>query len=62
VLEDLGNIEQSYWEGLLAELRTAFEYPGPRAWWAKARTSVTDDLRDFIEREILTEKPDPPLA
>jgi hypothetical protein len=56
----LGNIQRSHWEGPLAELRTAFKYPGTRAWWAKARTSFSADLRDFIEREILTEEPEPP--
>ena len=58
----LGNIQLSQWEGPLAELRTAFKYPGTRAWWAGAKTSFNAELRDFIDREILTVEPGPPAV
>ena len=48
----LGNIDREQWEGVLTELRTAFKYPGARAWWAQAHGSFNRDLREFVEREL----------
>ena len=48
----LGTIDREQWEGVLTELRTAFKYPGARAWWAQAHGSFNRDLREFVEREL----------
>jgi hypothetical protein len=56
----LGNIDREQWEGVLAELRTAFNYPGARAWWAQANGSFNRELREFVEREVFSPEPRDP--
>ena len=53
----LGNIDQDQWEGQLSELRTAFKYPGARAWWGQASAGFNRDLREFVERELFPREP-----
>ena len=49
----LGNIDRAQWAGQLSEIRTAFEYPGARAWWGQAKGSFNRDLREFVEGDLL---------
>jgi hypothetical protein len=58
----LGNIDREQWEGVLSELRTAFKYPGARAWWAQASGSFNRDLREFVERDLLPREPPDPAV
>lgn len=50
----VGNIDREEWEGLLTELRTIFKYPGARAWWSQGSSSFNRELREFLEREVLS--------
>ena len=58
----LGNIDREQWEGVLTELRTAFKYPGARAWWAQSHGSFNRELREFVERELFPPEPGDPDA
>jgi len=58
----LGNIDREQWEGVLTELRTAFKYPGTRAWWAQAHDSFNRDLREFVESELIRPESRDPAA
>jgi len=58
----VGNIDREEWEGVLDELHRIFKYPGARAWWTQASGSFNRELRDFIEREVLSSEPHPPAA
>ena len=58
----VGNIDPGQWEGVLSELRTAFKYPGARAWWSKANGSFNRELREFVERELESVQPHDPAV
>lgn len=58
----LGNIDREQWEGQLSELRTAFKYPGARAWWGQASGSFNRDLREFVERDLPSREPPDPAV
>jgi hypothetical protein len=56
---DQGMLDPACWEGLRANLKHTLSQPGGIAWWKRARHLFNQQLREYVEGELLAGRQEP---